>query len=102
VAIDRLGAIVDGVSFDAVLDNLAALVAKRVVAEISRSERGGRPQTRLYTIEQAATYIGRTREAFQQMIASGKLTTVRSDRRVFIDVLDLDRWIEQYKEAGLQ
>jgi excisionase family DNA binding protein len=93
---------VDGVSFEAVLDNIATLVAKRVMAELSRSERVGRPSTRLLTVEQAATYIGRTKEAMQQMIASGKLTTVRSDRRVFIDVLDLDKWIEQYKEAGLQ
>jgi hypothetical protein len=33
----------------------------------------------------------------QHMIACGKLPTVRSDRRVFLDRKDLDQWIEQSK-----
>jgi len=53
-------------------------------------------------VERAATYIGRTLAAIQQMIASGKLPTVRSDRPVMIGIIDLDKWIERHKEPGLQ
>jgi hypothetical protein len=31
------------------------------------------------------------------MIAAGKLPTVKSDRRVFLDIKDLDQWIDQAK-----
>lgn len=31
------------------------------------------------------------------MIAGGKLPVVRADRRVFLDVRDLDRWIDANK-----
>jgi hypothetical protein len=37
----------------------------------------------------------------QHMLASGKLPTVRADRRVFVDVEDLDRWILDHKQEGL-
>lgn len=37
----------------------------------------------------------------QHMVAEGKIPTVRSDRRIFIDVQDLDRWIAEHKQAGL-
>jgi excisionase family DNA binding protein len=56
---------------------------------------------RLLTVEQAAVYIGRTKDAVHHMIASSKLPTVRSDRRVFIDMRDLDSWIEENKQRGL-
>jgi excisionase family DNA binding protein len=56
---------------------------------------------RLLKVEQAAVYIGRTKDAIQHMIANGKLPTVRSDRRVFIDMRDLDAWIEENKQRGL-
>lgn len=49
------------------------------------------------TVEQAASYLGRTKEAVQHMIHAGKLPTVRSDRRVFLDRLDLDQWIGDHK-----
>ena len=56
---------------------------------------------RLLTVDQAAVYIGRTKEAVQHMISGGKLPTVRPDRRVFVDVLDLDAWIEDNKRRGI-
>jgi hypothetical protein len=31
------------------------------------------------------------------LVASGKIPTVRSDRRVFLDRLDLDKWIDDNK-----
>jgi excisionase family DNA binding protein len=60
------------------------------------------PTPRLLTVDQAAVYLGRTKDAIQHMIAEGKLPTVRSDRRVFLDLHDLDRWIESNKTFDAQ
>jgi len=90
-----------GFNLEALLDALAERLAEKMRGDIGN---GGSPpvvKPRLLTVEQAATYLGRTKEAIQHMVASGKLPTVRSDRRVFVDVLDLDRWIEDSKQKGL-
>jgi excisionase family DNA binding protein len=56
-----------------------------------------RPQKRLYTIPQAAEYLGRSPWAVRSMIWSGKLLAVRDGKRLLLDVNDLDRWIEANK-----
>jgi excisionase family DNA binding protein len=48
-------------------------------------------------VEDAALYLGRTKKGVQHLIAAGKLPTVKSDRRVFLDRKDLDEWIERGK-----
>lgn len=52
---------------------------------------------RLFTIGEAAQYLGRTECAVREMIWAGKLPSVKCDRRVFLDVRDLDSFIEQHK-----
>jgi excisionase family DNA binding protein len=52
---------------------------------------------RLFNTEEAADFLGRTKEAVQHLIAAGKIPTVRSDRRVFLDREDLERWIQSGK-----
>jgi excisionase family DNA binding protein len=56
-----------------------------------------RPRKRLYTINQAAEYLGRSPWAVRSMIWSGKLSAVRDGKRILLDVHDLDRWIEANK-----
>lgn len=81
-------------SLDSVLEELA----ERIASKVSRaSSLPLRP--RLLTVEQAASYIGRTREGVQHLIASGKLPCVKADRRNFVDVRDIDAWIDQNKSA---
>ena len=82
------------------VEQLAIRVAERV--------RGGLPSSsnrvvapRLLTVEQAANYLGRTKASVQHMVSSGRLPTARGDRRVFLDVRDLDAWIDQNKEPGI-
>ena len=89
---------IPGINLDQVLNVLADKVAERL-REGGASTPPIRP--RLLTVEQAAVYIGRSKEAVQHMISGGKMPTVRADRRVFLDVQDLDGWIEQNKEAGI-
>ena len=82
-----------GFNLDGFLDALAERVAAKLAQHVSPT----RVQSRLMTVEQAAGYLGRTKEAVQHMIASGKLRTVRIDRRVCLDVRDLDRLIDESK-----
>jgi hypothetical protein len=91
----------DGFNIDGLLDALAKRVAAHVRAELAQ-EGAGSVKPRLLTVEQAATYLGRTEEAMQHMIAGGKLQTVRIDRRVFLDIRDLDRLIEDNKATGIR
>lgn len=84
--------------FNGLLETFSDLIAAKVGARLGTAGReGGKAQKRLLTVEDAAVYIGRTKEAVQHLIAGGKLKIVKSDRRVFLDVRDLDQWIEQCK-----
>ena len=86
------------INLNSLLNSFAELLASKLSARPAEpGGDGGRIRPRLLTVEQAATYLGRTKDAVQHMIGSGKLPTVRTDRRVFLDVQDLDHWIEQSK-----
>ena len=85
-------------SLDAILNAFSDLLAGKVAERLTGSGReGGKIRKRLLTVEEAAVYLGRSKEAVQHLIAAGKLPTVKSDRRVFLDIKDLDQWIEQSK-----
>ena len=91
----------NGFNLNALLESLSEFLADKVAAKLEGRVNGSGRVTRLLTVEQAASYLGRTKEAVQHMVASGKLPTVRSDRRVFVDVDDLDQWIVENKRKGL-
>jgi len=79
-----------------VIDVLAEKLAARVRLDLTQNG-GARVKPRLFSVEEAAVYLGRSKEALEHMIGAGKLAVVRADRRVFLDVRDLDRWIEANK-----
>jgi excisionase family DNA binding protein len=84
------------------LEELLDALADRVVTKLQgRLGRADSVQPRLLTVKQAAEYVARSEQAVQHLIASGKLRTVRSDRRVFLDREDLDRWIEENKQEPI-
>ena len=83
-------------NIDGLLESLADRVSSKL-AERVPSVSGGASQARLLTVQQAATYLGRTKAAVQHMVANGSLPVVRHDRRVFLDRLDLDKWIDAAK-----
>jgi excisionase family DNA binding protein len=89
--------LIPGLNIDALLDALADKVAQRLREDSAGSVTAVRP--RLLTVDQAAVYIGRSKDAVQHMVSSGKVPTIRADRRVFIDVEDLDRWIREHKQC---
>ena len=74
---------------------LATELAARINPQIQR--RNGKPETRLLTVKEAATYVGRTEQALQHLIHKREIIVVRKGRRVHLDRTDLDRWIEANK-----
>lgn len=88
----------NGFNLDALIDAVAERLAVKVA---ERTQNSATIKPRLLTVEQAAIYLGRTKEAVQHMIFEGKVPTVRTDRRVFIDIRDLDAWIEDNKQGGI-
>jgi excisionase family DNA binding protein len=90
-----------GFNIEALLDELADRVVTKLRPELARGLTGTAVRPRLLTVDQAAVYLGRSREAIEHMIASGKLPTVRPDRRVFLDLEDLGRWISENKTIGV-
>ena len=90
----------NGFNIEALLDALADRVAERLTRRLAQSDNGGTARPRLLSIEQAAIYLGRTKEAVQHMVSSRKIPKVQGDRRIQIDIRDLDRWIEANKQAG--
>lgn len=86
------------IDLDSVIDELA----DRVVAKLEQRLAGGHamiPQ-RLLSVEQAAEYLGRSKASIQHMVASGKVQVVRADRRVFLDIRDLEKWIAESKQEA--
>ncbi|MDD5242474.1 MAG: helix-turn-helix domain-containing protein [Syntrophorhabdaceae bacterium] len=55
------------------------------------------PHKRLYTIPEAAHYLGRTVNALREMIWAGKLPIVRDGKRILLDQSDMDSYIERHK-----
>ena len=58
-----------------------------------------KPNKRLYTLEEAARYLGRSIWGIRGLIKKGLLSVHRPDSRIHLDVEDMDRFIEQFKET---
>ena len=87
------------------LEGLIGAIAKRVAHQVKAELAQDSAMTlkpRLLTVEQASVYLGRTEDAVQHMVANGKIQTVRIDRRVFIDVRDLDQLILSSKTSAIR
>ena len=71
---------------------------KQKVASTNRiSNPVGVLQKRLYSINEAATYLGRSVWSVRELIWDGKLPCVKVGRRIHLDIIDLDQWIERNK-----
>ncbi len=55
------------------------------------------PAKRLYSVPEAACYLGRTVDGLREMLWAGKLPYIKDGRRVLLDVQDMDRYIEANK-----
>jgi len=55
------------------------------------------PAKRLYSVPEAACYLGRTVDGLREMLWAGKLPYIKDGRRVLLDLKDLDAYIERNK-----
>jgi excisionase family DNA binding protein len=54
-------------------------------------------QKRLYSVKEAAPYLGRSVTALREMLWAGKLPYIKDGRRILLDIRDIDEWIEKSK-----
>jgi excisionase family DNA binding protein len=52
---------------------------------------------RLFLINEAAVYLGRSVWAVREMLWAGKIPFVKDGRRTLLDIRDMDTWIESSK-----
>lgn len=58
-----------------------------------------RPQKRLFSLEDTSIYLGCSMGFIKSMLDNGKLPFIRDGKRVFIDIRDIDIWIERNKQV---
>jgi excisionase family DNA binding protein len=75
-------------------DNIADAVADRL------RDIGTIVAPRLLTLDQAATYLGLTKDALKAKVHMGRIPTVDLDKKLRFDRQDLDRIIEQNKRSA--
>lgn len=52
---------------------------------------------RLYTIAEAGEYLGRSTWSVRRLIWGGILPPVRHGRRIHVDLMDLEAFVERHK-----
>ena len=84
-------------------DHFADLLAAHILSKMSTDQAtggGDRVPRRLLSVDEAAIYLGRSKDAVQHLIQADKLPVVRCDRRTMLDIRDLDEWIAENKSGG--
>ena len=76
-------------------NQLVEKITASVVAALKTTQTA-KPK-RLLTLDEAATYVGRSRRAMEHLAAARVVPIVRHDHRRFFDIQDLDKWIESGK-----
>jgi excisionase family DNA binding protein len=78
------------------IDELARALAPKM-AVLMQAQLGngtnGTVKPRLLSVQEAAVYLGRSKASVQHLIAQRRIPVVRDGRRVFLDVVELDRLI---------
>lgn len=57
----------------------------------------GRFSKRLYSLEEAGYYLGRSEWVIAKMVRKGELPYVGHGRRKLLDIKDLDLWVDREK-----
>ena len=52
---------------------------------------------RLYSIQEASDYLGRSVWAVREMLWAGKMPYIKDGRRILLDINDMEKWIEKNK-----
>jgi len=52
---------------------------------------------RLYSIREAAVYLGISTWSVRKMIWAGKIPYIKNGKRILLDIRDIDEWIDANK-----
>ena len=88
---------------DKFIDALARALVPAVAARMQEHLGNGTNGTitpRLFTVAEAAKYLGRSKVYVQHLVAQRRLPVVREGGRVFLDVRELNRWIDANTEPA--
>ena len=55
---------------------------------------------RLYNVKEAGRYLGRSPWTIRRLIREGCLREVRQGRRVMLDIVDSEQFVEKYKREA--
>jgi len=58
-------------------------------------------QKRLYSINDASVYLGRSVWAVREMLWAGKMPHVKDGKRILLDINDMNDWIDQSKTRSV-
>ncbi len=75
-----------------ILEHCTALIARKVAEQIRVTEKPSF-EKRLFTVEEAAEYLGRSPNAVKLMVARGKLPVTKIDSKIQLDRRELDKLI---------
>ena len=68
--------------------------------ELEKAQRIANPLTkRLFDLKEAAIYLGRPVFSVRGLIWKGALPYVKEGRRQYLDIYDMDKYIERNKET---
>ena len=56
------------------------------------------PKKRLYNLKDAAVYLGRPVYGVRELVWSGRIPVIQDGRKQYIDIYDLDKYIESNKK----
>jgi len=59
------------------------------------------PSKRLYTLKEAALYLGRPIFSLRTLLWNGKLPYIQDGRKYYLDVRDMDAYIDQQKQRSI-
>lgn len=57
-------------------------------------------EKRLYTLKEAALYLGRSVDGLREVIWARKLPIVRDGRKIWLDIRDLEAFVTRNKSAA--
>lgn len=54
---------------------------------------------RLLSIKEASTFLGRSDWSVREMLWAAKLPYIKDGKRIFIDIIDLETWVDRNKQT---
>jgi Helix-turn-helix domain len=76
-------------------------IAAAVAGKLRAASENGKITPRLLSVGQGGEYLSRSAHSIRHLIKAGKLPVVKIDGRIFLDIRDLDRAIENSKQVAL-